>query len=72
MKPKVLAMMHFGLSQHIKMTAQCKVASLIAHIPLKDPLNGNHKQLRDEKENAALQEPIETTNIQSRQEIARL
>ena len=65
-------MMHYDWPQHIKMTAQYKVASLVAHTPLEDPLNGNHKQLRDKKKNAALQEPIKTTNIQSCQEIARL
>ena len=37
--------------------------------PTEDILNGNHKQLRDGKGNAALQEPIETTNVTTWDEI---
>ena len=46
-----------------------KNACYIARTFLEDILYGNNKQLRDEKGNAAHQESIETTNMQTREEI---
>jgi hypothetical protein len=47
------------------------LVTYIPHTPLEDLFNGNHKQLRIRKGYATLQEPIKTTNMRARQEIAR-